>query len=121
MKWPSSPRIAAGILYLMLAFFTGAVVAMYVTYSSATQFADLFPTSEAKFLLSVTAGLFVMSLALGLSLLRQPRVGPVTALASVTAIAVAFAWNFVVPLYWLLPALLVFAAYRQSKVIGKLQ
>jgi hypothetical protein len=109
----------AGILYLLLSFFSVALLALWIESQISSIYEmrsldDLFPTNEAKLLNATIATLFVASLAMGLSFFIRPRITRLRVVLCGLLSGIAFTCGIGAGLFWLLPGLFSFLAYREG-------
>jgi hypothetical protein len=111
-------RVTAGILYLILGGFALAALALFVPWPFSWEVLSSVP--DAKVLAAVLSGLGVASVALALVFLTRRH--PISKLPNWPSLTVgvalpllALGWNYLAPLFWILPLIFV---WRASKVSG---
>lgn len=115
MNKPSYFARIAGILYLQFAFFTAAVLYLWLSDTSIQSFIRDLPTIPgAVKLLCIIIVLMVASLALGSWLTLRNRVNKAILVSSVLVAAMAIWWNVLAVAFWLAPATLLWLAYRSK-------
>ena len=111
--------MAAGILYLMLAAFALAVLALFLPPSRSLSWSLLASTPEALVLAVTLVVLALISVALGsVFLWRRPRTSVEVRAVRTAAVAlpiIALGWNVLAPLFWLLPLVFAWRAAGEAR------
>ena len=115
MKKPPYFARIAGILYLQFAFFTAAVLYLWLGDASIQSFVRDLPTIPgAVELLCVIIVLMVASLALGGWLTVHNKVNKGLLITSILVAATAIWWNVLAVAFWLAPAPFLWLAYKSK-------
>jgi hypothetical protein len=108
-------RTAAITLYLLLALFALGALALFLTAPPEKSWSLITATPGATLLVSTLSALGVVSFGIAALLLRRP---PRSALAlkilALSLPVVAFGWNLVAPVFWLLPVFFVWRSASAS-------
>ena len=112
-------RVTAAALYLLLTVLALGALGLLVTPLSSTSWAALtsIPGSKALVIVLATLGLLSLVVACVLVIKRAsliPLRWPVKTIATALPI-VAFGWNFIAPIFWLLPLLFIWRSPRGSQ------
>jgi len=104
----------ASTLYLILALFAAYAPELQIWAAGFDAFAGLLSHYEPRLLPGTRGLLLVVSLTMGAMLFgRSPMRAPYFGIAAVLAL-LAFSWNAVMGLIWLLPAVFCLLASRES-------
>lgn len=112
-SWVSGGR-AAGILYLIVAALPLGSLAILVIHAPELSVQDYLSAPDAKPLLGTLIFLGVSSFLMGMLLIWKQRVARHHLAVGVLMAGVAFAWNVVAPVFWVVPLLLAWHARTRS-------
>jgi hypothetical protein len=103
---------AAGILYLMFAFFAAGVLCIWLFTPPGQTLEGIRATPGAVALLATISFLLLSSIVMGSYLLVRARASKAVLVLSGLIACVGFAWNIIAVVFWLVPSLFVWRAYR---------
>jgi chromate transport protein ChrA len=95
----------AGISYLVVSILPLGALAMLLTHNPESSLEHSFSVSELKPLVATLLFLGASSLAMGTLLLSRARKSKHLFLVGIFICGVAFTWNIIAPLFWVLPLL----------------